>query len=881
MAGGSVGTIFAELDLDASRYTKGQQALLQSATTTTLNIEQNFKNLGVKSSAEMDLMRAKITNSFDMIANSGKASANDRLRAEEAMHAKLKSLNEQQFGKQTSLIDGLKSHWIAATVAIGAAMVVANKAWDLAKIGAAYEEQKGILNNLSRKYDTTADEIVNAMQKASTGLIAKADLMQVALAGVGKGLKPEQLIELAGAADILADVLGEGGATGALKEITTALETGKMKGLKPYLDSTLDLDTAFGDLASKTTLAEKAQVGYLLTMIAAKTAQAQQTEAVSEAADNMDRMEAKYKDATLAVSRLGMGIVNLTVGGFLAFTTAEKPAEDAVSDFGMLTTKAEEVTKKATKATIDHSAAIKAATAPYLEMLEALKQTVKGREDDTAGAKKDAAEAVKIQTLKVDLYIKDEARKWETLEKYEKEYATEQKKRDEDLIKYEGTLFDLREKENAQYFVDLKKEQEKAAVDRLKAERDIYKDLRGYETEAYAGSIALINSQAAEYRKKGVDEVAIVAWVKNETEKADIAKGKSSKVFMEGVSAGYKEMQRDAMTFGKAGYEIFKTFSTSSRNVLSNVLFDGFKGQTKSFADYWGSFTDSMYRVFADTVARMVMEWATSQIFMKQTWFGNSLASSLGMGAMNAGAMGVGGGLQIIPVAGAGAGQYILGGAGTMGTLAEAGMLSAESYTAGGALVYGSPGYAAALGELGMTEAGVGALGSSAWMAGLSAAAPWLLGGLMADQLLFGGKITSTISNVVSDVVGGIGDVVNDIGSAIGDIFGWAKGGAFDQGNVMAFASGGVVSRPTVFPMARGMGLMGEAGPEAIMPLRRDSNGNLGVAATRGQNGGGFNGVIKIYLDGQEIPGRVKIIADGVVVERNRRGVNSTSRVYQ
>jgi hypothetical protein len=44
---------------------------------------------------------------------------------------------------------------------------------------------------------------------------------------------------------------------------------------------------------------------------------------------------------------------------------------------------------------------------------------------------------------------------------------------------------------------------------------------------------------------------------------------------------------------------------------------------------------------------------------------------------------------------------------------------------------------------------------------------------------------------------------------------------------------------------------------------------------------GGFDGIIKVYLDGQEIPGRVKVIADGVVVERNRRGVSSTARVYQ
>lgn len=56
-----------------------------------------------------------------------------------------------------------------------------------------------------------------------------------------------------------------------------------------------------------------------------------------------------------------------------------------------------------------------------------------------------------------------------------------------------------------------------------------------------------------------------------------------------------------------------------------------------------------------------------------------------------------------------------------------------------------------------------------------------------------------------------------------------AHGLAFDQAGVMAFAKGGVVSRPTLFAFAQGTGLMGEAGPEAIMPLARTASGDLGV----------------------------------------------------
>lgn len=59
----------------------------------------------------------------------------------------------------------------------------------------------------------------------------------------------------------------------------------------------------------------------------------------------------------------------------------------------------------------------------------------------------------------------------------------------------------------------------------------------------------------------------------------------------------------------------------------------------------------------------------------------------------------------------------------------------------------------------------------------------------------------------------------------------FARGGLFRGGRVTPFAAGGVVAAPTYFPMAGGAGLMGEAGPEAIMPLARGPDGRLGVAA--------------------------------------------------
>lgn len=62
-----------------------------------------------------------------------------------------------------------------------------------------------------------------------------------------------------------------------------------------------------------------------------------------------------------------------------------------------------------------------------------------------------------------------------------------------------------------------------------------------------------------------------------------------------------------------------------------------------------------------------------------------------------------------------------------------------------------------------------------------------------------------------------------------------AKGNVYSGGNIIPFARGGIVSRPTLFPMANGAGLMGEAGPEAVIPLKRASNGELGVSGSGGK----------------------------------------------
>jgi len=79
-----------------------------------------------------------------------------------------------------------------------------------------------------------------------------------------------------------------------------------------------------------------------------------------------------------------------------------------------------------------------------------------------------------------------------------------------------------------------------------------------------------------------------------------------------------------------------------------------------------------------------------------------------------------------------------------------------------------------------------------------------------------------------------------------------ANGNVYDQSGFVPFAKGGIVNKPTLFPFAKGIGLMGEAGPEAIMPLRRGPSGRLGVEAA---GGGVGNVVVNVDASGTAVQG--------------------------
>ncbi len=122
----------------------------------------------------------------------------------------------------------------------------------------------------------------------------------------------------------------------------------------------------------------------------------------------------------------------------------------------------------------------------------------------------------------------------------------------------------------------------------------------------------------------------------------------------------------------------------------------------------------------------------------------------------------------------------------------------------------------------------------------------------------------------VTDHMGGL--LASGVNALVSDMMPFAQGGAISQGRVMAFAKGGVVSQPTSFPMRGGAtGLMGEAGPEAIMPLERAADGRLAV-----RGGGGASIQVTMNITTPDVQGFQR--SRGQVAAQLGRAIMSAQR---
>jgi hypothetical protein len=150
-----------------------------------------------------------------------------------------------------------------------------------------------------------------------------------------------------------------------------------------------------------------------------------------------------------------------------------------------------------------------------------------------------------------------------------------------------------------------------------------------------------------------------------------------------------------------------------------------------------------------------------------------------------------------------------------------------------------------------------------------------ILQGITQDliKLIIRRKVTEPLFNAVSDSLSG--------SSFFGSLFN-ANGNAFNQSGVTAFASGGVFDTPQMFNYGGNkLGVLGEAGPEAVMPLKRGANGKLGVAVNGTASPGQINNIsITVNADGSnrneagasELGRRIDAAVRAILIQEKRPG---------
>lgn len=104
-----------------------------------------------------------------------------------------------------------------------------------------------------------------------------------------------------------------------------------------------------------------------------------------------------------------------------------------------------------------------------------------------------------------------------------------------------------------------------------------------------------------------------------------------------------------------------------------------------------------------------------------------------------------------------------------------------------------------------------------------------------------------------------------------------AKGGAYASASLSAY-SNSIVSSPTYFAFAKGAGLMGEAGPEAIMPLTRSADGSLGVRVVGSQTPASGNGITQHITQHFTISGNGDAALKQAMQEAARQGANDGAK---
>lgn len=677
--GHSVGTVFVELDLDPSRYMKGQQTLLKEAQNGADRLEKNFKNLQIKSDASYDLMRAQAVKSLEAIKNSSQSTANDIIRAEKAKADQLTRINEQQYGKQIGFMEKMKGGWVdlAAKVylvrqAFGVAEWLASpfimglKAVDeynqsVASLAAMVttfgERQAGmsfadqwvdalayskamipILENIAAKtllsgQETTA--LANAFARSGVFLDANNAKQVESFTRISNALPL-----MTQGQEIMRQINTEirGLMTGASAATNMMLTT--LKAIDPEIEKHLDTWRKEGTVLE--------HVGELLSGFGPATA----------------LLENNWQAVKTNIETIAMQSMRAMMGGSYTFLIDKaKELGKAMEGVGLL------FNLGAQNELENKRNALLKEVENQQKLVNYLKNTPAGRiSAGPTGVSETEADLERLKRELLDFSAKMNSKQYptppkakdpgKTEEELEKERKAAEKalkaieKADQEhyrltiqQMEYQQDQQDKLDEENYKEAIkdrdalikiqeDLKKEDEKLLADKTEAYKTMYKDLSKYGYDSYDAEIKLLDERAKKYAETTGDWALSMEWLRAMEEQTNDKRILESGTYFEGVSVGLRDLERDygkwAGNTARLGAETMSDLHSS----FSNIFYDGMRGKMNSLSDYWNTFTENLkakfFKIVADIAAQKIIMGFKSA-WAGEPWGKGTIESMLGI----------------------------------------------------------------------------------------------------------------------------------------------------------------------------------------------------------------------------------------------------------
>jgi hypothetical protein len=207
--------------------------------------------------------------------------------------------------RASSLAQTFQKNWASITVGVGAAYLGLQQIWGAMDAAAGYQEKLAVLNQMSAQYGMTAQDLTRKIKENSTGLVDVATAANVAADALAKGLRPEQVEQIAKWAPTLADVSGGVQSTSeAFRQMTEAISNARDRGVVTLMGATIDLNAELGEQYSKMSKVEKSAAMY--NAVAERMAKIQETmgNQADSAADRMERFNNSLTEAKIFLGQL-------------------------------------------------------------------------------------------------------------------------------------------------------------------------------------------------------------------------------------------------------------------------------------------------------------------------------------------------------------------------------------------------------------------------------------------------------------------------------------------------------------------------------------------------------------------------------------------------